>query len=76
MFNVYLFDPVSKTSQMEKFVSIGSINNVKSTTLAKIRASLISEKALSWRQYVTINIRCPTNIPLLTVGQKVKQILQ
>ncbi|KAF7587385.1 hypothetical protein BBP40_007351 [Aspergillus hancockii] len=50
MFNVYLFDPVSKTSQMGKFVSIGSINNIKSATLAEIRKSLISENALSWRQ--------------------------
>jgi hypothetical protein len=52
MFNVYLYDPVSNSSQMEKFVSIGSLKNIKSATLAEIRKSLISENALSWRQYV------------------------
>jgi hypothetical protein len=56
MFNVYLFDSLSKTSKMDKFVSIGSINNVNSTTLAEIRKSLISENALSWRQYVAVDI--------------------
>ncbi|RHZ50599.1 uncharacterized protein CDV56_104814 [Aspergillus thermomutatus] len=50
MFNIYLFDTVSKTSQMEKFVTIGSIKNVQDTSLADIRKSLISENALSWRQ--------------------------
>jgi hypothetical protein len=50
MFNIYLFDSVTKTSQMEKFVTIGSIKNVEDTTLADIRKSLISENALSWRQ--------------------------
>lgn len=55
MFNVYLFDSVSKSSQMEKFVSIGSLKNIESATLAEIRKSLISEDALAWRQYVTSN---------------------
>ncbi|KAG2027499.1 hypothetical protein GB937_001243 [Aspergillus fischeri] len=50
MFNIYLFDSVTKTSQMEKFVTIGSIKNVEDTTLADIRKGLISENALSWRQ--------------------------
>ncbi|KAF7162456.1 hypothetical protein CNMCM5623_007747 [Aspergillus felis] len=49
-FNIYLFDSVTKTSQMEKFVNIGSVKNVEDTTLADIRKSLISENALSWRQ--------------------------
>ncbi|GFF56735.1 hypothetical protein IFM46972_10594 [Aspergillus udagawae] len=50
MFSIFLFDSVTKTSQMEKFVTIGSIKNVEDTTLADIRKSLISENALSWRQ--------------------------
>ncbi|KAF7176473.1 hypothetical protein CNMCM7691_002791 [Aspergillus felis] len=49
-FNIYLFDSVTKASQMEKFVNIGSVKNVEDTTLADIRKSLISENALSWRQ--------------------------
>jgi hypothetical protein len=50
MFSVYLFDTISKTSQMEKFVTIGSIENVEKASLADIRKALISENALSWRQ--------------------------
>lgn len=76
MFNVYLFDSLSKTSQMEKFVSIGSYKNVKSATLAEVRKSLISENALSWRQYVTIKILCLANIRLLTFDKKIQQVLQ
>jgi hypothetical protein len=50
MFSIYLFNPVSKTSQMEKFVTIGSIKNVENASLADIRKALISENALAWRQ--------------------------
>ncbi|KAF7158661.1 hypothetical protein CNMCM6106_005451 [Aspergillus hiratsukae] len=50
MFSIYLFNTVSKTSQMEKFVNIGSIKNVENASLADIRKALISENALSWRQ--------------------------
>ncbi|OJJ29789.1 hypothetical protein ASPWEDRAFT_55355 [Aspergillus wentii DTO 134E9] len=49
-FFIYLWNPVTNTSKMDKFVTIGSIKNVQETTLGDIRKKLISEKAFSWRQ--------------------------
>lgn len=50
MFYVYLWDPRSNKSNMEKFVAISGIANVMGTSLADIRKKLIGGNALEWRQ--------------------------
>lgn len=52
MFYVYLWDPRSSTSNLEKFVTISGIADVKGASLDDVRKKLTGENALEWRQYV------------------------
>lgn len=46
---IYNYDPVSDKTRMDKFVSLGNIE-IANQTLARLRATLISEKVLSFGQ--------------------------
>ncbi|PLB43350.1 hypothetical protein P170DRAFT_481297 [Aspergillus steynii IBT 23096] len=50
VFQIYNYDPLSRTSSMEKFVSLGSVGNLTGKKLADLRKMLISEEVLSYRQ--------------------------
>lgn len=54
MFYVYNYDSTSGKVKMERFVSLGSVNNVKDKKMSDIRKMLTTEKGLSFRQYVIL----------------------
>ena len=47
---VYIYNPVTKAANMEKFITLGSYKNVENKNLSEIRRMLISEKALTFTQ--------------------------
>ncbi|KAI9037789.1 uncharacterized protein KD926_011578 [Aspergillus affinis] len=50
VFQIYNYDPLSRTSSMEKFVSLGSVSNLAGKKLSDLRKMFISEGVLSYRQ--------------------------
>lgn len=52
MFDIYVYDETSNTAKMEKFVNLGSIKNIEGSKLKDIRSMLISQNALTFRQWV------------------------